>query len=120
MTTTSASRRFRLRKAPEYIGIKHLPKPQTSDRERRKRTLFVAIDRCSRSVHLAVAPKRAAFAAEDDETERSAIAFLCEAAAAFPFRLTHVLTDNGSCSTAAFAKAGPITSWAQKRPTWGT
>src|SRR3954447_5885959 len=25
------------------------------------------------------------------------IAFLREAAAAFPFRLTHVLTDNGSC-----------------------
>ncbi len=29
---------------------------------------------------------------------------LREAAAAFPFRLTHVLTDNGSCFTAAFAK----------------
>ena len=102
---TSASRRFRLRKAPEHIDIKHLPKLQTSDGERRKRYLFVAIDRCSRSVHLAVAPKRAAFAAEDDETEKSAIAFLREAATAFPFRLTHVLTDNGSCFTAAFAKA---------------
>jgi IS30 family transposase len=56
----------------------------------------VAIDRCSRSVHLAV---------KDDETEKSAIAFLQEAAAAFPFRLTHVLTDNGSCFTSAFAKA---------------
>ena len=40
-----------------------------------------------------------------DETEASAIAFLHEAAAAFPFRLTHVLTDNGSCFTPAFAKA---------------
>jgi len=30
---------------------------------------------------------------------------LREAAAAFPFRLTHVLTDNGSCFTPAFAKA---------------
>jgi transposase InsO family protein len=29
---------------------------------------------------------------------------LREAAAAFPFRLTHVLTDNGSCFTATFAK----------------
>jgi transposase InsO family protein len=56
----------------------------------------VAIDRRSRSVHLAV---------KDDETERSAIAFLREAAAAFPFRLTHVLTDNGSCFTPAFARA---------------
>ena len=79
-----------------HIDIKHLPKLQTSDRDRRKRYLFVAIDRCSRSVHLAV---------KDDETEKSAIAFLREAAAAFPFQLTHVLTDNGSCFTPAFAKA---------------
>jgi transposase InsO family protein len=79
-----------------HIDIKHLPKLQTADRERRKRYLFVAIDRRSRSVHLAV---------KDDETEKSAIAFLREAAAAFPFRFTHVLTDNGSCFTPAFARA---------------
>ena len=79
-----------------HIDIKHLPKLQTADGERRKRFLYVAIDRRSRSVHLAV---------KDDETERSAIAFLREAAAAFPFRLTHVLTDNGSCFTPAFARA---------------
>ena len=78
-----------------HIDIKHLPKLQTANGERRKRYLYVAIDRCSRSVHLAV---------KDDETEKSAIAFLREAAAAFPFRLTHVLTDNGSCFTATFAK----------------
>jgi transposase InsO family protein len=78
-----------------HIDIKHLPKLQTTDGERRKRFLYVAIDRRSRSVHLAV---------KDDETERSAIAFLREAAVAFPFRLTHVLTDNGSCFTPAFAK----------------
>jgi transposase len=77
-----------------HIDVKHLPKLQTTDGERRKRYLYVAIDRCSRSVHLAV---------KDDETERSAIAFLREAAAAFPFRLTHVLTDNGSCFTPRFA-----------------
>ena len=46
-----------------HIDIKHLPKLQTADGERRKRCLFVAIDRRSRSVHLAV---------QDDETERSA------------------------------------------------
>src|ERR1700754_5119956 len=57
--------------------------------------LYVAIDRRSRSVHLAV---------KDDETEASAIAFLREAAAALPFHMTHVLTDNGSCFTQAFAK----------------
>ena len=44
-------------------------------------------------------------AVKDDETERSAIAFLREATAAFPFQLTHVLTDNGSCFTPAFARA---------------
>jgi transposase InsO family protein len=79
-----------------HIDIKHLPKLQTADGERRKRYLYVAIDRRSRSVHLAV---------KDNETEKSAIAFLREAAAAFPFRLTHVLTDNGSCFTPAFARA---------------
>ncbi|MBV8869522.1 MAG: DDE-type integrase/transposase/recombinase [Acetobacteraceae bacterium] len=79
-----------------HIDIKHLPKLQAADGERRKRFLYVAIDRRSRSVHLAV---------KGDETERSAIAFLREAAAAFPFRLTHVLTDNGSCFTPAFARA---------------
>ena len=57
--------------------------------------LYVAIDRRSRAVHLAV---------KDDETEASAIAFLSEAAAALPFHMTHVLTDNGSCFTQAFAK----------------
>src|SRR5919199_220491 len=79
-----------------HIDIKHLPKLQTANGERRKRYLYVAIDRRSRSVHLAV---------KDDETTKSAIAFLREAAAAFPFRLTHVLTDNGSCVTPAFARA---------------
>ncbi len=79
-----------------HIDIKHLPKLRTDNGETRKRYLYVAIDRRSRSVHLAV---------KDDETEKSAIAFLREAAAAFPFRLTHVLTDNGSCFTAAFERA---------------
>ncbi len=37
-----------------HIDIKHLPKLQTASGERRKRYLYVAIDRCSRSVHLAV------------------------------------------------------------------
>ncbi len=32
-----------------HIDIKHLPKLQTSEGERRKRYLYVAIDRCSRS-----------------------------------------------------------------------
>src|ERR671933_992508 len=74
-----------------HVDVKHLPELRTSDGEPRKRFLFVAIDRRSRSVHLAV---------KDDETEASARAFLEEAIAAFPFRVTRVLTDRGSCFTA--------------------
>src|SRR3954465_11132522 len=73
------------------VDVKHLPELRTADGECRKRCLFVAIDRRSRSVHLAV---------EDDETEAAAKAFLEEAIGAFPFRVTHLLTDRGSCFTA--------------------
>ena len=71
--------------------MKHLPKLRTGDGESRKRYLYVAIDRASRFVHLAV---------KDDETTASAVAFLKEAVRAFPFQVTHVLTDRGSCFTA--------------------
>jgi len=71
--------------------VKHLPKLQDRDGVTRKRYLYVAIDRASRFVHLAV---------KDDETAASAVAFLEEALAALPFRVTHVLTDRGSCFTA--------------------
>src|SRR4051794_9275986 len=74
-----------------HVDVKHLPKLRTSNGESRKRYLYVAIDRASRFVHLAV---------KDDETERSAAAFLTEAVQAFPFQVTHVLTDRGSCFTA--------------------
>src|SRR4029078_2336602 len=74
-----------------HMDIKHLPKLRTQDGQSRKRYLYVAIDRASRFVHLAV---------KDDETERSAVAFLNEAVQAFPFQVTHVLTDRGSCFTA--------------------
>src|SRR3954465_14107272 len=74
-----------------HVDVKHLPELRTADGEFRERYLFVAIDRRSRSVHLAV---------KDDETEASAKAFLEEAIGAFPFRVTHLLTDRGSCFTA--------------------
>src|SRR3954447_20110813 len=74
-----------------HVDVKHLPKLQDRDRVSRKRYLYVAIDRASRSVHLAV---------KDDETTASAVAFLDEALAALPFRVTHLLTDRGSCFTA--------------------
>jgi transposase len=74
-----------------HVDIKRLPKLRTADGEVKKRYLYVAIDRRSRWVHLAV---------QDDETEASATAFLNEALAAFPFQVTHLLTDRGSCFTA--------------------
>ena len=74
-----------------HMDVKHLPKLRTAGGEWRKRFLSVAIDRRSRSVHLAV---------KDEESEASATAFLEEALAAFPFRVTRVLTDRGSCFTA--------------------
>src|SRR5918993_4064410 len=57
-----------------HVDVKHLPKLRTSDGELRERFLFGAIDRRSRSVHLAV---------KDEETEASASAraFLEEALA---------------------------------------
>jgi transposase-like protein len=61
--------------------------PNCSDRVLRKRYLYVAIDRASRYVHLAV---------KDDETTASATAFLADALGAFPLQVTHVLTDRGS------------------------
>lgn len=80
-----------------HIDIKHLPKLHMIGSGPRKRYLYVAIDRASRMVHLAV---------KDEETEACATAFLKEAVTAFPFKVTHVLTDNGSCFTAdAFEKA---------------
>src|SRR5947209_14761363 len=78
-----------------HIDIKHLPKLQTADGERRKRYLYVAIDRRSRAVHLAV---------KDDETEASAIAFLREAGNAFPFHMTHGLQDTERRFTEAISK----------------
>jgi hypothetical protein len=50
-----------------HMDIKHLPKLRTANGESRKRFLYVAIDRASRFVHLAV---------KDAETAVSAVAFL--------------------------------------------
>jgi transposase len=74
-----------------HVDVKHPPKLRTAGGEWRKRYLFVAIDRRSRSVHLAV---------KDEETEASARAFLEEALTASPFRVTRILPDRGSCFTA--------------------
>ena len=41
-----------------HVDVKHLPKLRTSNAESRKRYLYVAIDRASRFVHLAVKTTR--------------------------------------------------------------
>ncbi len=96
-----------------HVDVKHLPKLRTADGQSRKRYLYVAIDRASRFVHLAV---------KDDETERSAVAFLKEAVQAFPFQafpfqVTHVLTDRGSCFTADGFEAACRTLGVEHRTT---
>ena len=73
------------------MDVKHLPELRTADGELRERYLSVATDRRPRSVHLA---------AKDDETEAGAKAFPEGAVGAFPFRVTRLLTDRGSCFTA--------------------
>ena len=91
-----------------HLDVKHLPKLRTADGECRKRYLFVAIDRRSRSVRLAV---------RDDGTEASARSFLEGALAAFPFRVTRLLTDRGSCFTAdGFEKAAGSSASSTARP----
>ena len=74
-----------------HLDVKHRPKLRDRDGLTRQRSLDGAIDRCSRWVHLAV---------KDDETTASAVAFLKEAVRAFPFQVTHGLTDRGSCFVA--------------------
>src|ERR687894_369998 len=74
-----------------HVDVKHLPKLRDRDGVARKRFLYVAIDRCSRWVHLAV---------KNDELATSAVAFLKEAIGAFPLKVTNVLKDRGSCFTA--------------------
>ncbi len=91
-----------------HMDVKHLPKLRDKEGVTRKRFLFVAIDRCSRWVYLAV---------KDDETTASAVAFLKEAVQAFPFQVTHVLTDGGSCFTADGFEAACRTLGVEHRKT---
>jgi len=91
-----------------HVDVKHLPKLQDRDRVLRKRYLYVAIDHASRYVHLAV---------KDDETTASAVAFFTDALGTFPFKVTHVLTDRGSCFTADAFKAACERPGVQHRKT---
>jgi transposase InsO family protein len=73
-----------------HIDIKYLPKmPDESSR----RYLFVAIDRATRWVFLRT---------YRDQTERSSVDFLRRVHKVAPFRITKLLTDNGSQFTDRF------------------
>lgn len=81
-----------------HVDVNHLAKLQDADRVWRRRYLYVAIDRASRHVHLAV---------KKSETTDSAVTFPLEALWASPFKVTHALTDRSSrFTTDAFGAAG--------------
>ncbi|ANX03372.1 IS481 family transposase [Immundisolibacter cernigliae] len=67
-----------------HVDVKYLP--QMADEDRR-RFLFVAIDRATRWVYVAL---------KADKSARSARAFLSALATACPVRITRLLTDNGT------------------------
>ena len=66
-----------------HIDVKYLP--QMPD-EKKRRYLFVAIDRASRWVYFEILP---------DKTAKSAVRFLKRVAQKAPFKITKLLTDNG-------------------------
>ena len=79
-----------------HIDIKHLPKLQTANGERRKRSFM------SPST---AAPVPSTWPSRTMRPNAAPSLFCVRPLRRFPFRLTHVLTDNGSCFTPAFAKA---------------
>nr|WP_249197999.1 hypothetical protein [Gluconobacter wancherniae] len=66
------------------IDVKYLPKLRAANGERRKGFLYVAIDRCFRSVHL---------------DAYNALDFVKAVKTDFPLRVTHILTDRSFCFT---------------------
>jgi transposase InsO family protein len=84
-----------------HVDVKYLP--QLADEDRR-RYLFVAIDRATRWVYVALKP---------DKSARAAKAFLAAVAKAAPFRITTLLTDNGTEFTDRFVTAGERTPTGQ-------
>jgi transposase len=77
-----------------HIDIKYLP--QMPD-EQQRRYLFVAIDRASRWVHLAI---------YDDKSAQSASRFVKEVVDKAPFVISKILTDNGKEFTDRYTAKG--------------
>ena len=76
-----------------HVDIKYLPALEGAPRQ----YLFVAIDRATRWVYLALKP---------DQTAASARAFLDALTQAAPFRIQKLLTDNGKAFTDRFTAQG--------------
>jgi len=77
-----------------HIDIKYLPQMPDEDS---RRYLFVAIDRATRWVFLAV---------YDNMTETSSVDFLKRVSAAAPMKIVKLLTDNGTQFTDRFTSKG--------------
>jgi transposase InsO family protein len=84
-----------------HVDVKYLPQMVDEDA---RRYLFVAIDRATRWVYMAIKP---------DKSARSAKAFLQALARAAPFRIATLLTDNGTEFTDRFVTAGERTPTGQ-------
>jgi len=78
-----------------HIDIKYLPQMPDEDS---RRYLFVAIDRATRWVFLAV---------YDNMTEASSVDFLKRVAEAAPMKIVKLLTDNGTQFTDRFSATAP-------------
>lgn len=77
-----------------HVDVKYLP--QMKDEPERK-YLFVAIDRATRWVHMAIMP---------DKSSASSAAFLDELIKAFPAKIEKILTDNGKEFTDRYCRSG--------------
>src|SRR5215213_6923262 len=92
---------------PRLRAHRHQAPAQAAGRQRRAAQ---APPLCRHRPPVALRPPRGQGRRDREERHRRPSASeavprtLREAAAAFPFRLTHVLTDNGSCFTPAFAR----------------
>lgn len=84
-----------------HVDVKYLPQMVDEDT---RRYLFVAIDRATRWVYVAIKP---------DKSARAAKAFLAALARAAPFRIATLLTDNGKEFTDRFVTAGERTPTGQ-------
>lgn len=69
-----------------HIDLFYLPKIKESDKTKKRYYCFLAIDRTTKVIFLEVYPRR---------SQREAADFLLKVLEFFPYRIHHILTDNG-------------------------